>query len=129
MHTKDLHSLCQSYMNRYVRVQTKSGQTWEGTLIHVDLHYVQIRVPGYPVYGQGEHSHGQHLQLQGQPGYGQGISGGYAGAKKSCGCGGGRESGPELETRAFFPPFGNPGYNDAILTLALFDLLTLVLLM
>ncbi|MFS0840241.1 hypothetical protein [Paenibacillus sp. 1P03SA] len=142
MYKEDFYCLCKSYLNRHVRVQTKSGRTYDGVIIGVDPNYVRLRVSG--PQGQGE-GHGYTPY----PEYGQGyISGHVNGYGKT------RENGqtptPEqTEERGYFypprPPFpGFPGYpgfpgnppgypgsgaNDAILTLALFDLLTLVLLM
>ncbi|SEG78430.1 hypothetical protein [Paenibacillus sp. UNC499MF] len=139
MYKEDFYCLCKSYMNRHVRVQTKSGRTYDGVIIGVDPNYVRLKVSG--VQGQGQ-SPGQGYAPY--PEYGQGyISGHVNGYGKT------RPSGqtPEqTEERSYFypprPPFPGypglpghpPGYpgsgaNDAILTLALFDLLTLVLLM
>ncbi|MEC0247236.1 hypothetical protein P4H65_15705 [Paenibacillus chitinolyticus] len=128
MYKEDFYCLCKSYMNRHVRVQTKSGRTYDGMIIGVDPNYVRLKVSG----GQGQgHGYGPDM------GYGQGYISGHAN-------GGYGRTGPygqppdEFGERGFFPPApgffpGYPGYpgpsNETILTLALFDLLTLVLLM
>ncbi|MFE6799523.1 LSm family protein [Paenibacillus chitinolyticus] len=126
MYKEDFYCLCKSYMNRHVRVQTKSGRTYDGMIIGVDPNYIRLKVSG----GQGQgYGYGPDM------GYGQGyIAGHVNGYGRTAPYG---QPLDESEERAFFPPApgfpGYPGYpgpsNETILTLALFDLLTLVLLM
>ncbi|MEY9096366.1 hypothetical protein [Paenibacillus sp. RC84] len=113
MYKEDFYCLCKSYMNRHVRVQTKSGRTYDGMIIGVDPNYVRLKVSGGQGYGYGPDT-----------GYGQGYISGHVNGYGRTGPYG--QPPDEFAERGFFPPAPS---NETILTLALFDLLTLVLLM
>jgi len=103
MHAGEAQALCYQCLDRKVRVQTTSGQIYEGVVCYVDNAHVYLRIPHHVWYGTGG-----------------ATSGG------GCGCGGGAST--ERDGRQpFF--FGNPGfyYNDVILPLTLFTLLAIAL--
>ncbi|WP_010277439.1 LSm family protein [Paenibacillus senegalensis] len=72
-------AVCKTCMNRKVRVETRLGETYEGHIVHVDDHYVYLRLD-------------------------------------------------QEQSRAFFPGAYNPFFNQTVLPLVLFNLLTITLL-
>jgi len=44
MHKEHAFRICKMHMNRPVRVQTRSGHLYEGTIVNVDENFVYLRV-------------------------------------------------------------------------------------
>ncbi|GAA3409924.1 hypothetical protein ACFFNY_31080 [Paenibacillus hodogayensis] len=73
---EDAYCICKLYMNRPVRLQTKSGHIYDGHIVHVDAEHVYLQPQG----GTGATTRGFFPYPGAGFGPGPGFYGGGAGA-------------------------------------------------